>query len=196
MAIRLKDGLVEIFANVVTTSATTGPLEDDGEIRVGSGDVDDLANAVYRTGLEGDVADARASEAVNDLIRLLSAGNAGGDTETFDRKSLLPHLLPQRELETELALIDVERVEGDTDTIGDLLLDFGNFGTESLCVVVSTTSQLDVVPSIEDCADEASLDGGGGHTSDHDGGLAEETREWGVEEEFALTIRLGQQTPR
>ena len=47
-----------IFAAVVSTSSTTGRLEDDGEVEVGYGHVDNLSNTVDRPRFGGDVIDA------------------------------------------------------------------------------------------------------------------------------------------
>jgi hypothetical protein len=44
-----EDGGVEVLARVVTTGASTGPLEDDGEVGVVGGDVDDLTDTVDRS---------------------------------------------------------------------------------------------------------------------------------------------------
>lgn len=41
-----EDGGVEVLARVVTSSASSGPLKDDGEVGVRASDVDDLADTV------------------------------------------------------------------------------------------------------------------------------------------------------
>lgn len=45
-AVRRDDRLMEVFTRVMTASASTSPLQDDGEVGVGSSDVDDLTNAL------------------------------------------------------------------------------------------------------------------------------------------------------
>ncbi|KAF5342127.1 hypothetical protein D9611_001434 [Ephemerocybe angulata] len=185
-AVGREDGLVEVLERVVSPGTSTSPLHDDGEVGVGRGDVDDLTDAVDGTRLERDVLDSSGLESLNDLDSLLGGGDASSNTEAFDGEPLLPHLLPERELEGELARVDVEGVEGNADAIGNQLLNLSDLGTKSLCVVVSSTRQLDVVSSIQDGTDKAGLDSGRGHTSNHDGGLSEQTRERGIEEELAL----------
>lgn len=44
-SVRCEDGGVEVFAGVVPSCATAGPLEDDGEVGGDGGDVDYLANS-------------------------------------------------------------------------------------------------------------------------------------------------------
>ena len=75
--------------------------------------------------------DSGLGQTLNDLYGLLRAWNTGCDTETLNRQPLLPHLLPQRELEAELSRINIESVKSDTDTRRYLGLDFGNFGVKS-----------------------------------------------------------------
>ena len=40
---------MEIFARVMTSCSTSRPLEDDGVVWIGGGDVDDLSNTVDRS---------------------------------------------------------------------------------------------------------------------------------------------------
>jgi len=56
-------------------------------------------------------------------------------------------------------------------------------------VVVTTVSQLDVIAGVGNSADKARLDHRSCHTSDHDRGLAEETREGGINMEFTIPVR-------
>ena len=185
-AIGREDGLVEVLARVVTSGATAGPLHDDGEVGVRSSDVDDLADTVDRAGLEGNMLDPGGAERRDDLSRLLSAGNSGGNTEALNGQALAAHLLPEWELEPELAGVDVERVESDTDTSGNLALDLGDLRAKGSGVVVTTTSKLSMVSSIENGADEARLHGRRRHTSDHDWRLAQEAREGRVDVDRAI----------
>lgn len=90
---------MEVFTRVVTTGTTTSPLHDDGVVCVGSGNVDDLPDTFNGSGLEGDVLDTGLLEGVDNFSSLLRGGDTGSDTETFDRKTFLAHLLPERELE-------------------------------------------------------------------------------------------------
>jgi hypothetical protein len=57
-----------------------------------------------------------------------------------------------------LPLVDIEAVEGETLTRLDLTLNLSNLRTQRVCVVVTTTSQLDVVASIESSDIEATAE--------------------------------------
>jgi hypothetical protein len=46
---------------MMATGTPTGPLENDGEVGVRSGDTDDLSDPFYRAGFECDVFNARVS---------------------------------------------------------------------------------------------------------------------------------------
>lgn len=106
--------------------------------------------------------DAGFVEAIDDLLGFLRRRNTGSNAETFDRGTLLLHLLPKRELEGELTLVDVESVERDSDSrLVDQLLDLGNLRSDGLLVVVSSSCELDVVSRFEDSRNETSFDGGG-----------------------------------
>lgn len=181
-----EDGLVDVLTRVVTTGSTSGPLKDDGEVGVGGGDVDDLSDALDGSGLERDMLDAGRLEGRDDLDSLLGRRDTGGDAKSLDGKTLSPHLLPKRELEGELPLVDVEGVEGDTDSGSDSRLDVGDLGSEGSGVVVGSSGELDVVAGVEDGRDEASSDSRGGHTGDHDGGLTEKSREGRVDVNLAV----------
>ena len=89
-------------------------------------------------------------------------------------------------MEAELAQVDVERVEGDADASRNLALDSGHLGAKCSGVVVTTTSKLSMVSSIENGADEARLHGRRRHTSDHDWRLAQEAREGRVDVDRAI----------
>ncbi|GFZ49402.1 hypothetical protein JCM24511_07522 [Saitozyma sp. JCM 24511] len=186
------DGLVEVLARVVTTSTTTCPLKDDGVVRVGSGDVDDLADTLDGSGLEGDVLDPGSLERGDDLGCLLRAGDTSGHAETLDGETLAAHLLPQRELEGELSLVDVERVESKADTGLNAALDLGHLCTESLGVVVTTTGQLNVEAGVKRGGDEVGTDSGRRHTGDHDRRLAQHTGERRVDVDLAVAETLAE----
>jgi len=126
---------------------------------VGSGDVDDLANAVHRTGLEGNVPDAGLGETLDDLSGLLRRRNTSSNTKSFNGETFTAHLLPERKLEGELAGVDVKRIQGDADTRRDVGLNLREFGTEGCGVVVAPSCQLDVVTGGENSAHETRLDG-------------------------------------
>ena len=117
---------MEVFTRMVTTCTATGPLQNDGEIGVGCGDVDDLTNTFNGTGLEGDVLNPSIPQTFDDLGSLLRTWNTCGDTETFDWEPLTTHLLPERELEAKLAWVDVEGVQRDPNTGRDLALDLSD----------------------------------------------------------------------
>ena len=85
---------MEVLAGMVTAGATSSPLQDDGEVGVGGGDVDNLPNTIDRTGLEGDMADTRTREAIDDLSRLLGSRNTSGNAEALNGQTLQTHLLP------------------------------------------------------------------------------------------------------
>ncbi|MCQ8811741.1 hypothetical protein NQU36_27665, partial [Escherichia coli] len=75
-------------------------------------------------------------------------------------------------MEPELTLVDVQGVEGDTDTWLNSRRDLGDLGSESGGIVVPTTSKLDMVARVESCDVKTGLDGARGHSSDHDGGFS------------------------
>lgn len=177
---------MDVFARVMTSGSTSSPLKDDGEVRVSGSDVDDLSDTLDGSGLERDVLDAGRLERGDDLDGLLGRRNSSGDTETLDGKTLSSHLLPKRELEGELTLVDVEGIEGDTDSGLDLGLDLGDFGSEGFGVVVTSSGELDVEAGVEDGGDETGGNGARSHTGDHDGRLAEKSREGSVDVDLAV----------
>jgi hypothetical protein len=158
---------VEIFARMVTSCASTCPLENDGEMGVRGGDVDDLTNTVDRTRFERNVLDTGVGEALDDLSGLFRRWDTGGNTEPFNRKALTTHLLPERKLEGELTRVDVQGIQCDTDTDRNIGLDLGNFGTKGCGVVMASSSQLDMVTGGQDRAHKTRLDGRRCHTCDH-----------------------------
>jgi len=65
-------------------------------------------------------------------------------------------------LESELTLIDVESVESNSDTrFANELLNLRDLGTNSLLVVVSSSSEFNVVSCLETSRNETSFDGSG-----------------------------------
>src|ERR1700691_5571311 len=98
---------------MMATGTPTGPLENDGEVGVRSGDTDDLPDPFYRAGFECDVFNARSCQSFDDLRGLFCARNTSSDTETFDGQT---HVLPQQKLERKVLRVDVKRVQGNTDT--------------------------------------------------------------------------------
>lgn len=66
---------MEVFESVMATRATSGPLEVDWEVVVSGSDVDDLANAIDRTGLEWDVLGTSDFEGGDDFSGLLDTWN-------------------------------------------------------------------------------------------------------------------------
>jgi hypothetical protein len=183
---------VEVLARVVTAGTTTCPLKDDGVVRVGGGDVDDLADTLDGSGLEGDVLDPGSLERGDDLGCLLGAGDTSGHAETLDGETLAAHLLPQRELEGELSLVDVERVESKADTGLNAALDLGDLCAESLGVVVTTTGQLNVEAGVKRGGDKVGTDSGRRHTGDHDRRLAQHTGERRVDVDLAVAENLAE----
>jgi hypothetical protein len=169
-----EDWLVYVFARVVTTCASTGPLENDREVGIGGGDINDLTNAVHRTRLERNVLDTGLGETLDDLSGLLRRWNTGSDTKSFNGEALTTHFLPKRKLEGELTRVDIEGIQGYTDTSRNIGLDLGDFGTEGCGVVVTSSSQLDVVTCGKNGAHETRLDGRRGHTRNHDWRFTEE----------------------
>lgn len=180
------DGLVEVFTRVVTTGTTTSPLHDDGVVRVGDGNVDDLPDTFNGSGLEGNMLDTGLLEGGDNFSRLLRGGDTGSDTETFDRETFLAHLLPERELEGELSLVDVQSVERDTNSGLDSPLDFSDLGSEGLGVVVTTTGKFNVVAGVKSGSNKVGANGGRSHTGDHDGRLTEQSGEGSVNVDLAV----------
>jgi hypothetical protein len=114
-----------------------------------------------RTRFESNVFDASFMKTIDDFLGLLGRRNTSSDTETFDSSSLLLHLLPERKLESELTLVDVESVESDSNSrFVDQLLNLVDLGTHCLFVVMSSSSEFDVVTSLENSRNESSFDGG------------------------------------
>ena len=109
-----EDWSVYIF--VVTTCASTRPLENDKEARVGGGGINDLTNAVHRTRLEGSVLDTGLGETLDNLNGLLCRWSTCSNTKSFDGEVLVTHFLPERKLESELTGVDIEDIQCDTDT--------------------------------------------------------------------------------
>jgi hypothetical protein len=166
-----QDRLMEIFERVMSSRATTRPLHDDWEVRIGGGNADNLTNAIDGTGLESDVLDAGSLETLDNFDSLFRGRDTSSDAETFDRKAFFPHLLPERELEGKLTRVDIQGIESDTNTSGNEFLNFGDLGAKGSSVVVTTAGQLDMISGVENSADEARLDSRGRHTSDHDWGF-------------------------
>ena len=127
-----QDRLVEIFKRVMSSRTTTSPLHDDGEVRVGGGHANDLTNAIYGTGLKSDVLDAGGLETLDNLDSLFRSRNTSSNAETFYRKALFPHLLPERELEGEQTRVDIQRIESDANTSRNEFLNFGNLGKKGV----------------------------------------------------------------
>src|SRR5882757_5850913 len=134
---------------------------------VRGGNVYDLTNAVHRTGLERDVLDTSLRETLDDLCSLLRRWNAGGNTKSFNREVFTTHLLPERKLEGKLAGVDVEGIQGDTNTGRDVGLDLGDFGSEGCRVIVTPSGQLDVVTGGEDSTHKSRPDRRRCHACDH-----------------------------
>ena len=168
---------MDVFARMVTTCPSPCPLKDDGEVGIGGSDVNNLTNAVHRTRLEGNVLNTGLGETLNYLCGLLRCWNTGSDAEPFNGEALTAHLLPERELEVELARVYVKGVQGDTDTSRDIGLNLGDFGAEGCRVVVTSSGQLDVITGGEDGAYETGLDGRWCHTRNHDRRFAKEPGE-------------------
>ena len=70
VGISREDGLMEVFARVVTTSTTTSPLENNGVVRMSGGNGHNLADAFDGAGFEGDVANAGCFQPLNNLSGL------------------------------------------------------------------------------------------------------------------------------
>jgi hypothetical protein len=56
-----ENGLVEALVRMVSTGASTSPLENNGEVGIRRHDADDLSDPFHRTGLESNVLDTRIS---------------------------------------------------------------------------------------------------------------------------------------
>ena len=59
---------MKIFGRGMSPRVTTGPLHDDGKVRVGGGNANNLTNAID-AGLESDVLDAGSLETLDDLCQ-------------------------------------------------------------------------------------------------------------------------------
>lgn len=97
------------------TAATTGPLQNDRESRIGLCDVDDLLDSVERAGLESDVLEAKRLDVfVGDLERR----DTGTDGQTLDWDTLGAEILDERNLPRHRAWVDVDAVDGDARSRG------------------------------------------------------------------------------
>lgn len=76
---------MEILEKVMTARTITSPLQNDREVRVRGGDIDDLADVVNQSRLEGYVFDASGIKAIDDFDTLFYVGNTSRNTESFDR---------------------------------------------------------------------------------------------------------------
>lgn len=123
------------------------------------------------TGFESDVLDGGGLETLDDLDGHFRGRNTSNNVETFHRKAIFPHLLPDRELEGELTRVDIQRIESDANTSRNEFLSFGDLGVKGSSVVVTTASQFDMIASVDNSANKARLNSRGHHTSDHDRGF-------------------------
>src|SRR5258708_11082629 len=178
---------MEILVRVVTTGTTTGPLHDDREVRVSSSNSHHLPDALDGSGLECYMLDTGLAKRANDLGSLLSARDTCSNTEPLNRQALTLEILPERELEVELTRVDIEGVERNTNTWRNLGLNFGDLGADGGGVVVTSSSEFNVITRAEDGRDKARLDSRWSHTSNHDWWLSEETRERSVNENLSRT---------
>ncbi|KAF3401859.1 hypothetical protein F1880_009718 [Penicillium rolfsii] len=176
-AVHLEDGLVEVLEGVVTTTTTTGPLQDDGELGVGLGNVDDLLNGIAGAGLEGNVLDA---ESLDVLVGDLDGRDTSTNGQTLNGDTLGTQAADQRDLPPHGTGVDVDQVNGDTPARRDNLLDLVDGSGHGLRVVVTTTSQLNVVAGIHSGGDEVPRNSGRGHTSDHNRGDTQQATHLGV----------------
>ncbi len=131
--------------------------------------------------------DTGLAKRANDLGSLLSARDTCSNTEPLNRQALTLEILPERELEVELTRVDIEGVERNTNTWRNLGLNFGDLGADGGGIVVTSSSEFNVITRAEDGRDKARLDSRWSHTSNHDWWLSEETRERSVNENLART---------
>jgi hypothetical protein len=129
-----EDWSAYVFAWVVTACVSTRPLESNREVGIGGGDINDLTDTVHGTRLERNVSDTGLCETLDDLSGLLHRWN----TKSFDGKALVTHFSPERKLEGELTGVDVEDIQGDTDTSRNIGLNPCDFGTECCGTVVTS----------------------------------------------------------
>jgi len=94
-----------------------------------------------------------------------------------DGKGFTMYFLPERKLECELTGVDIEGIQGDTNTSRNVGLDLGNFGTEGCGVVVTSSSQLNAVTGGKDSTHKTRPDSQRGHTRDCDWGSTQEPQE-------------------
>jgi len=95
----------------MTTNSTSGPLKDNGEVRMCNSDIDDLSNALDGTWLEGHVLDASSLESSDNLCSLVGGRNTNRNAEFSNRHAFALECLPGRMLEAELARVDAEQAE-------------------------------------------------------------------------------------
>ena len=110
---------------MVATCSPACPLEDDGKIWIGGGDVKNLTDTVDRARLGRNVVDSGLSESPDNHSDLLRQRHTGRNAETFNGEALTAHFLPERKLEGELTGVDVQGIQGDTNASRNVGCNFG-----------------------------------------------------------------------
>ncbi len=173
-----KDGRVEIFVRVVTTTSATGPLHDDGEGWVRLGDVDDGLDSLAGAGLERDVLEAQGLDV---LLRHLDGWDTGTDRETFNGDTLGPEASEERDLPAHGTGVDIDEVHGDAAAGRNGLLNLAQGRRHSLGVIVTSTSQLNVVAGVHSGGHKVPWDGRRRHASDDERWETCQSAELGVD---------------
>lgn len=94
--------------------------------------------------------DTGALQALNNLNGLLGSPDTRGGTKALEGQTLFTHPPSERELEAELARVDVQRVQRVAHAGRDLALDLRDLRPERSGRVVTAARELDVVARTED----------------------------------------------
>src|SRR6187549_59254 len=130
---------------MVTTTSSTSPLKDNWEGRVGLGYVDHRLDRLDGARLESDVLETKGLDV---LLSDLDGRDTSTDGQTLNRDTLGSQSPNQRNLPRHCSGVDVNQVDRDTPTSRNSLLDLRESLRHGPGIVVSTSSQLDVVTGV------------------------------------------------
>lgn len=117
--------------------------------------------------------DTGTSTGTDEVIGNFGGRDTGSDADPLNGETLLlPKPKDKGDLEGPLTSIEVEDIDGDTNTwILGLTDNVTDLGFEGLGRVMTTTGEFNVITGIEGGSDKGGTDGGWGHTSHHERGL-------------------------
>ena len=161
----------------MTTSTATSPLKNNRESGVGSSNGKNQRDGLNGTRLERNMLQAKITDV---LVGNLNGGNTSTNGDTLNGVALSTESLDQRNSPAHKSRVDVNQVDGNTNTRLDARLDILQGLSELGRGKVATTRQLNVVTSIESSSNKGRMKGGRSHTRNHNGSTAKHSRELGV----------------